>query len=173
MQYDAIAPTVSATPVDHEGQPLVIVTINGEPFVMDRPGFELLFRPRPEPGPIMRIEITQSRVEEIGAAAVEIAERIAADNRPARQPNNRGPVAQMADYSDYPVSLRDPRADSQRSVYDILQPGPLSLDGIVTRLKKSGVDITSAAVFKALMKLRSKGLAKKLDSAMGGDWILC
>lgn len=189
MNFEPVVSSVPGTQVVHEGVPLVVVTVNDRAHVVDRAVFDLLFRPIVSPAEtiaMMEAPAALNALQRIGGEATAIAARVAdaleLPKPKAKKPRKikrsatksaatRTSAEPQASFSEYPVSLRDPRADTQRAAYDTLQKGQLSLGDITARMKQDGMAIEGGAVFAALAKLREKGLAKKLDG--NGDWILC
>jgi hypothetical protein len=83
-----------------------------------------------------------------------------------RSPVRRRVAKHVAEQTDtlanYPSSLHDPRAESQRACYHALKGGPLVMHEIIN---VTGLD--SGATFQALTKLRQKNLAHKQDGWRG------
>lgn len=180
MNFEPVVSSVSATPVVHEGVPLVVLTVGDRAHVVDRAVFDLLFRPIASCCVDLQVAATYAStgLERMGAAATELAAKIAEKVEPQKpSATKRVPASKqtgpVSDLSDYPSALRDPRAETQRGIYDALQRGPLPLVKITEALCDAGRQIESSAVMTGLQKLRDKGLAKKLDASVGGDWILC
>ncbi len=173
MKFAPLSDAIEAVPVDLDGSRLMAISLVGRAHVVCRDVFSLLFQPVVEhiaiEAPTPHLETTPSvAVEKKPAPALAVRKKT-----PAPRKDHRAAERASGEFDQYPVLLRDPRASSQRYVHDALRVGSGSLHVLVERCKKLGwAEAESGNVMAALCSLRTKGIAKKQDGLLGGDWIL-
>jgi hypothetical protein len=171
MKHTPSVESVEAAPFELAGNKLVAFVCSDQVHTIDRALFELLFRPV-APVPAAELPVVEAGSNPLArkrrAEAAPASPPPAAPRKPAKAPKAEKPDS----FDQYPVSLRDPRASSQRFVHDALLIGPGPLGELVKRCKGIGWnEADSGLVMGALGALRTKGLARKHDD-FNGDWTL-
>jgi hypothetical protein len=171
--YAPRAAELLATAVEHDGVPYMLCAMDDKLHCIPREVFDLMYQRHPNQRPVAVIgdhvasQAPPREAKPAKPSRLQVAK--AAKKVAAAAPAG----SQEQELDAYPATLRDSRAFALRAVYDRLKRGSCPLPTLVADLQGSGwPGATSSNVMAALMGLREKRLARKLDAIVGGDWEL-
>lgn len=166
---------VQATPVDHDGAALMVVSVGNQAHCIDRGAFELLFHAAEDPvagcaggTPVERL--LRAKVERPGPPAGNghSGGRKAKHTPPPRKTAGPAKAGDALDLTGYPSELQDPRSERARAIWDRLKKAPADLSTLAEQTD-DGSDDAISRTSAALYAMRRKGLVEK-DGEPGSPW---